>query len=37
MHEYFPKKNETSLIMRQSMASLIGLLTSFHLNTERKD
>jgi lauroyl/myristoyl acyltransferase len=37
MKECFPDKKETSAIMRQSMASLIGLMTCYHLDTTRKD
>lgn len=37
MKEYFPEKKESSAIMRQSMASLIGLMTSYHLDNTKKD
>lgn len=36
MKEHFPMKTETSAIMRSSMASLIGLMTSYHLDKEKK-
>lgn len=36
IQEYFPEKRVTSTILRQSMASLIGLVSSYHLDNKNK-